>query len=178
MSRDDEFARAAAALGHAFDGELRKGGHYDPVVRDGRQVWVSGQVPRVGDAVVVTGRAGADVTLAKAQRAARICVLRALALLQRTLGSLEPVTAIPRMTVYVQVAEGFTQISEVADAASELLYAILGRAGAHTRSAVGVYQLPKNATVELDLVAAVSVDASDASDASHASTVPAALGAP
>lgn len=156
MPRDKAFATAAATLGHGFDGELKKGGLYDAVVRDGRFVYVSGQVPRVGDSVEVTGRVGADVTLARAQRAARICVMRALALLRRTLGSLDAVTAVPRMTVYVQVADGFTQISEVADAASEVLYAVLGPAGAHTRSAVGVFQLPKNATVELDLVASVA----------------------
>ena len=59
------------------------------------------------------------------------------------------------MTVYVQCAADFTGQSEVADGASELLYRILGPAGAHTRTSVGVFQLPKNATVEIDLVASV-----------------------
>ncbi|MFM8344821.1 MAG: RidA family protein, partial [Betaproteobacteria bacterium] len=39
------------------------------------------------------------------------------------------------------------------DAASELLHEVLGEAGKHTRPSVGVYQLPKNASVELDLIA-------------------------
>jgi enamine deaminase RidA (YjgF/YER057c/UK114 family) len=43
----------------------------------------------------------------------------------------------------------------VADAASEVLYKILGVVGAHTRTSVGVFQLPKNATVEIDLIAIV-----------------------
>lgn len=60
-----------------------------------------------------------------------------------------------RITVYVQSAPSFTQQSEVADGASEILYAVLGPTGAHTRTSVGVLQLPKNATVELDLVASV-----------------------
>jgi enamine deaminase RidA (YjgF/YER057c/UK114 family) len=81
--------------------------------------------------------------------------MRALALLQREMGTLDKVAAILRITVYVQCADHFTQQSEVADGASELLYRILGEAGAHTRTSVGVFQLPKNATVELDLVAAV-----------------------
>ncbi|KQV99444.1 RidA family protein [Rhizobacter sp. Root1221] len=156
MSRDTEFSNAAASLGYAFDGEIKIGGNYVPLVRDGRHVYLSGQIPRVGDAVVVTGRAGADVPLAAAQLAAKVCVMRALALLQRSLGTLDKVSAILRITVYVQSAEDFTQQSEVADGASELLYRILGAAGAHTRTSVGVFQLPKNATVELDLVAAVA----------------------
>jgi len=40
-----------------------------------------------------------------------------------------------------------------ADGASEVLFKILGPAGAHTRTSVGVFQLPKNATVELSMVA-------------------------
>jgi enamine deaminase RidA (YjgF/YER057c/UK114 family) len=110
----------------------------------------------VGDRVVITGRAGTEVPLEQAQLAAKVCTLRALALLQRSLGSLDKVRAVLKLNVYTQSAEHFTQQSEVADAASELLHAVLGPgAGAHARTSVGVYQLPKNATVELDLVAAV-----------------------
>lgn len=156
MSRDTQFTQAAAALGYSFDGEIKIGGNYVPLVRDGHTVYLSGQIPRVGNAVVVTGRAGGDVPLAQAQLAAKICVMRALALLQRALGSLDAVRAILRITVYVQCTPDFTQHSEVADGASELLFAILDSAGAHTRTSVGVLQLPKNATVELDVIAAVA----------------------
>lgn len=155
MSRDAAFAQAAATLGYSFDGEIKLGGNYVPLARDGNLVYVSGQVPRVGDRVVVTGRAGTEVPLAQAQLAAKVCALRALALLQRSLGSLERVRTILKVTVYTQSAENFTLQSEVADAASELLHAVLGPAGAHARTSVGVFQLPKNATVELDLVAVV-----------------------
>ena len=87
----------------------------------------------------------------------RACVgqIFALALLQRALGSLDAVQSILRITVYVQSAPTFTQQSEVADGASEVLFAVLGDAGAHTRTSVGVLQLPKNATVEVDLIASV-----------------------
>jgi len=153
MSRDQAFTQVAAKLGYSFDGEIKIGGNYVPLVRDGNTLYISGQIPRVQDAVVVTGRAGQAVSLEQAQLAAKVCVMRALALLQRALDSLEQVRSVLRITVYVQCADTFTQHSEVADGASELLYSILGPAGAHTRTSVGVYQLPKNATVELDLVA-------------------------
>ena len=155
MTADTRFAQAAAALGHAFDGELKIGGNYVPLLRDGDVVYISGQVPRVGSSVVVTGRVGEQVALAQAQHGAKVCAMRALALLQRELGSLDRVRQVLRVTVFTQSASTFTQQSEVADAASELLHEVLGDAGRHTRTSVGVYQLPKNASVELDLVAAV-----------------------
>ena len=154
-SRDAAFAAIEKELGCSFDGEIRVGGHYVPVVRHGDEVWVSGQIPRVGDTVMVTGRAGAGVSLEEARRAARIDAMRALALLRRSLGSLDAIGAVLRITVFVQCSDDFTQQSEVADGASDVLHAVLGAAGVHTRTSVGVAQLPKNATVEVDLVAAV-----------------------
>jgi enamine deaminase RidA (YjgF/YER057c/UK114 family) len=156
MTADSRFAEAAAALGYSFDGEIKIGGNYVSLVRDGNIMYVSGQVPRVGSTVVVTGRVGEQVTLAKAQLAAKVCALRALVLLQRELGTLAKICQVLRITVYTQSAADFTQQSEVADGASELLHFVLGEAGKHTRTSVGVYQLPKNASVELDLVASVN----------------------
>ncbi|WP_122664314.1 RidA family protein [Pseudomonas viridiflava] len=155
MSADQRFNLIAEQLGYSFDGEIKIGGNYVPVVRHNDEIYVSGQIPRVGDTVIVTGRAGADTSLAQAQLAAKICAMRALALLQRSAGSLEGIKRLLRMNLYVQCAQDFTQQSEVADGASEVLFFVLGEAGAHTRSSIGVYQLPKNATVELDLIAVV-----------------------
>jgi enamine deaminase RidA (YjgF/YER057c/UK114 family) len=155
MTTDSRLAEAAAALGYSFDGDIKIGGNYVSLVRDGDVIYVSGQVPRVGSTVVVTGRVGEQVTLAQAQLAAKVCAMRALVLLQQELGTLEKIRQVLRVTVYTQSAADFTQQSEVADGASELLQFVLGESGKHTRTSVGVYQLPKNASVELDLVASV-----------------------
>ncbi len=155
MTRDQALTDAARQLGHDFDGEIKSGGNYLPLIRDGHTIYLSGQVPRVGSTVVVTGRVGADVDLPGAQLGAKICVMRALVLLQRSLGSLDAVRQVLRMNVFVQCSETFTQHSEVADAASDLLVQILGSAGAHARTSVGVLALPKNASVELDLTVSV-----------------------
>lgn len=152
-SRAAAFERIAAELGYDFGGEIRIGGNYVPFLVEGNQVHISGQIPRVCDEVVVTGRAGADASLADAQLAAKVCVMRALALLRQALGDFERVRKVLQLNVFVQSAEHFTQHSEVADAASAVQYAVLGEAGVHTRTSVGVYQLPKNATVELNLIA-------------------------
>lgn len=78
MTRDERFAATAAALGYRFDGEIKIGGNYVPLLRDGNTIHVSGQIPRVGDEVVVTGAAGEDTDLARARLGAQICVMRAL----------------------------------------------------------------------------------------------------
>lgn len=155
MTADERFAQAALELGHRFDGEIKIGGNYSPVVRDGQQLFVSGQIPRVGDEVLYVGTVGAGIDLASARTAAAICAMRALAFVQRAAGSLDAVHAVARITVYVRSAPDFTQQSEVADGASDLIARVLGPVGAHTRTSVGVLQLPKGAAVELDLIARV-----------------------
>src|SRR3989475_9410906 len=65
------------------------------------------------------------IDLASARTAAAICAMRALAFVQRAAGSLDAVRAVARITVYVRSAPDFTQQSEVADGASDLI-ALLG----------------------------------------------------
>jgi enamine deaminase RidA (YjgF/YER057c/UK114 family) len=154
MGNADQRVRdEARSLGYNFDGEIRVGGNYVSVVREGDLTFVSGQIPRVGSDVVVCGRVGETVALERGQHAAMVCALRALTLLQRELGSLEQVKQIMRVTVFTQCTADFAQQSEVADAASALLHRVLGDRGRHTRTSVGAFALPKNASVELDLVA-------------------------
>lgn len=153
MSADARFQQIAQELGHDFSGEIKIGGNYTPVVRDGRQLHVSGQIPRVGDEVLFVGAVGDAFDVAQGRQAAAICAMRALAFLQRAAGSLEAIAAILRITVYVRSVPTFTQQSEVADGASDVLCRVLGGRGVHARTSVGVLQLPKGAAVELDLLA-------------------------
>lgn len=153
MTADTRFQQVAQELGHDFSGEIKIGGHYVPVLQDGHQLFVSGQIPRVGDEVLFVGAVGDTFDVAQGQQAAAICAMRALAFLQRAVGSLEAIGAVLRITVYVRSAPAFTQQSEVADGASDVLCRVLGSRGVHTRTSVGVLQLPKGAAVELDLIA-------------------------
>lgn len=160
-SRKALFLQAAAQVGHSFEGEMRIGGNYVPAVRNGDEVYVSGQIPRIDNQVMVVGRVGAETTLEQARHGARISTLRALAILGQMLGDLQRIKRILRINVYVQSAADFTQQSEVADGASEILYSIFAEAGVHTRTSVGVYQLPKNASVEVDMIVALHPEPTD-----------------
>ena len=157
--REARYLATAAEMFLPADGEIRVGGHYVGLVEHGGLAYISGQIPRVGETVAVTGRVGGETTLDEGRRAARICAMRALALLRQHAGGLARVQRVLAMTVYTQSAPDFIRQSEVADAASDQLHAILGDAGVHTRTSVGVLALPKNAAVELDLVVALKAPA-------------------
>ena len=127
---------------------------YVPVTIHERLAFVSGQLPRHGEALV-TGKVGADIDLEQAREAARLCILQGLACLNQALGSLDRVDKIVKVTGFVASAPGFNQQPKVIDAASELLVRLFGEAGRHARSAIGVAELPRNAAVEIELIVAL-----------------------
>ena len=106
--------------------------------------------------MLVSGKLGLDVPLEEGRRAARIALIRTLAAIRDTVGDLDALDRVLKLTVYVNSTDAFTQHSAVADGASSLLYELLGpERGAHARTSVGVQQLPRNGAVELDVVAAL-----------------------
>lgn len=144
-------------LGLALPGTAAPGARYAAAVVHGGVAYVSGQLPREGDRVVVAGKLGRDVAVAAAQGGARIALLRALAALRDELGDLARVRQILKLTVYVNSTEDFVDHSAVADGASALIYELFGpELGRHARTSVGVAQLPRNGCVEIDLVAALA----------------------
>jgi enamine deaminase RidA (YjgF/YER057c/UK114 family) len=127
---------------------------YIPVVVQGETAYVSGQVARVDGDIVAPGRVGDDVSAEAAAEAARLCLLSALAQLHAAVG-IDNVVRVLRLNGYVASAPGFVDQPVVIDGASRLAQEVFGEAGKHARTAIGVYQLPGNASVELDVIAAV-----------------------
>ncbi|PZU85476.1 MAG: RidA family protein [Shinella sp.] len=128
---------------------------YTSVLVHRGQAWVSGSVPKTGDSDLHPGKVGADVTLDQAKEAAELSLRNALASLSHAIGGLDNVEQMLKITVFVASAPGFIHQPRVADAATNLLRAILGDRGRHARSAVGVAELPRNSCVEIELIAAV-----------------------
>jgi len=125
--------------------------NYVPVTLHRGVAYVAGQLPKVDGEVRVTGKVGAEVDLATAREQARVCILQGLACLHSALGSLDRVEQILRINGYVASAPGFNDQPKVLDAASDLLVEILGDRGRHARAAVGVAELPRNASVEIEM---------------------------
>ena len=84
--------------------------------------------------------------------AARIAVINALAILQQELGSLAQVKQVVRLTGHVASAEGFVEQPAVVNGASDLLVDVFGEAGRHARLALGAFELPLQASLELELI--------------------------
>lgn len=133
--------------------EISPIGLYQPAVKSGSLIYVSGQLPRVEGRMVSPGRVGREVTLEAARKAARLCLINALAALRHELGSLNKLLRIIKLTGYVTSGVGFCDQHKVIDGASELIQEIFGEAGGHARAAVGVVELPMGAPVEIELVA-------------------------
>lgn len=113
-------------------------------------VFVSGQVCTRDGTLLAEGRVGGDVSLEAAYECARQCARNVLETLQRELGTLDAVESVLRLGVYVASSEGFSDQHLVAHAASQLVIEVLGDAGRHTRTAIGVASLPTNSPVEVD----------------------------
>jgi enamine deaminase RidA (YjgF/YER057c/UK114 family) len=128
---------------------------YIPVTVHAGVAYVSGQLPKEGEEVRITGKVGAGVDLETAQRAARICILQGLSCLKAAIGSLDNVEQVLKLTGFIASAPGFVQQPKVLDAASTLLAELFGERGRHARSAVGVAELPRNAPVEIEMIVAV-----------------------
>lgn len=128
---------------------------YVPVVEHGGLLHISGQLP-FDDGALMMGRVGEDRELSFAQEAAKRCALMVLAQAKRALGGdLSRIEQIVKLGVFVNSTTDFTDQAKVANGASELMIDLIGDAGRHARSAVGVAVLPLGAVVEIDAIIAV-----------------------
>jgi enamine deaminase RidA (YjgF/YER057c/UK114 family) len=144
-----------AALGLTLPPVVPPVAAYVPAVRTGSYVYTSGQLPLADGKLLGTGKVGEGVTPAEAAALARTAALNALAAAASVAGGLDAITRIVKVTCFVASAPSFTGQAQVANGASELLIEVLGDAGRHARSAVGMAVLPLDSPVEVELIAEV-----------------------
>jgi enamine deaminase RidA (YjgF/YER057c/UK114 family) len=126
-------------------------GAYVPAVRSGPYIYTAGQLPLVDGKLPVTGKVGGEVTPEEAKELAGRCALNALAAVKSVAGGLDRIVRVVKVTGFVASASDFTAQPGVINGASELLGQVLGDAGVHARSAVGVAVLPLDSPVEVEL---------------------------
>ncbi|MBD0690740.1 RidA family protein [Streptomyces sp. CBMA123] len=124
---------------------------YVPAVQSGEFVFTSGQLPVVGGKLPSTGKVGAEVSPEEAKELAQTCALNALAAVKSVIGDLDRIERVVKVVGFVASAPDFTGQPGVINGASELLGKVLGEAGVHARSAVGVAVLPLDAPVEVEI---------------------------
>jgi len=142
-------------LGYTLPERAKPLAAYIPAIRAGEFVYTSGQVPLVGGKLKYEGKIGTDLTLEDGQKAAIICALNGLSAIKEVIDDLNKIEQIVKVTIFVNSANGFTDQPKVANGASEFLGSVFGDAGIHTRSAVGVSELPINSAVEIEMIVKV-----------------------
>lgn len=125
-------------------------GKLRPAIRVGNIVRTSGHTS------TVTGKLGKEVTVDQGYDAARETLLKCLTSVKTVTGDLQKVKRIIHVLGLVNAGENFIQMPQVIHGATDLLLELWGEdAGWHTRSAIGVYQLPGNSAVEIELTVEV-----------------------
>jgi len=145
-----------AALGLTLPPVTAPVAAYIPAVRTGNYVYTSGQLPMVDGKLQATGKVGESVSPQEAAGLARVCALNALAAAAAAAGGLGAIARVVKVTGFVASAPGFTGQAQVINGASELLIEVLGEAGRHARSAVGMAVLPLDAPVEVEIIVEVA----------------------
>jgi len=131
-------------------------GSYIPVVISNNIAYVSGQIPVKEGKVVFSGKVPTQQSIEEAGKAAKLCAINALAQLKASLGNLDRINKIIRVSGFVNSTPEFDQQPTIINSASDLLFNIFGEKGKHTRIAVGVASLPLESTVELDMIVEIS----------------------
>jgi enamine deaminase RidA (YjgF/YER057c/UK114 family) len=126
---------------------------FDFVQVSGTRVFISGHGPQGSDGQMAPpfGKVGAELGVEEGYQAARLVALSMLASLKRSIGNLDRVARWHRVFGMVNSAPGFTQQPSVINGFSDLIIQVYGQErGGHTRSAVGMAELPFNIPVEIE----------------------------
>lgn len=129
---------------------------YAPWIRTGDQVITSGQLPWQDGKMAFTGKLGEAVDEDQGYQAARICAINAIAQLRAAVGDLERIRQIVRLEGNVHSAPGFRAHPQVLNGASDLMNEVFGSRGRHTRTALGINEMPLDAPVQLSVYATVA----------------------
>lgn len=141
-----------AAAGIELPDGYPPAGLYVSAVLSGNLLHVGGHGPVASDGTRITGKVGTDVDLAKAKESARLTGLQILRSVRHELGSLDRVKRVVKVFGMVNCAPGFNRTPAVIDGCSELMHEVFGDAGIHTRSAVGMAELPFDISTEIEAI--------------------------
>ena len=128
-------------------------GNYVPYCITGDLIYLAGQTCSRDDKMLYCGRVGIDLPVAQAILAARTCMENLLAALYRAVdGDFSRVIQCVKVNGYVNSLAPFGDGPSVINGASDLVVALMGEAGKHARTSVGVSALPGNAAVEVEAI--------------------------
>jgi enamine deaminase RidA (YjgF/YER057c/UK114 family) len=131
-------------------------GNYVEVLRTGNLLFLTGMLQVVDHKPKYLGRLGKELDAAAGQKAAQTAALSALAAIKAHLGSLDRVSKIVRLGVFMATDGDFFDQPEVADGASDLFRDVFGADGISARLVMGVASLPLGMPIELEVIVEVT----------------------
>ena len=131
-------------------------GNYAEAVQSGVALFLSGMLPTEGHGAKFVGRVGAELDVEGGREAARLAALNGLAVARQHLGTLDRVTKVIRLGVFVATVGDVRDQPRIADGASDLLADVFGKEKNPCRLVLGVASLPLGVPVELELIFEVS----------------------
>ena len=124
--------------------------NYVPYVQVGDTLYVSGQLPKDGDNLVV-GKLGDDLETPAGAEAAKLCAIALLAQVKAACGGdLDRLVRVVKLVGFVNSTADYSEQPAVVNGASDFMGEALGEAGKHSRSAVSAAALPFGVAVEIE----------------------------
>ena len=139
-------------LGIALSSPPTPLGAYVETVKIGNLLFLSGMLPVAGGEPRYVGRVGGALSAEDGRKAAELACLNALSAARAHLGSLDKITGVAKLGVYIATEGDFRDHPGVADGASELLVKVFGAGMLSARVVLGVASLPLGMPVEVELV--------------------------
>lgn len=133
-------------------------GNYVKGVVVGNMLYLSGAGPHRPGQQTWRGKLGREFTIEQGYQSAQHVGLQLLAAARHVLGDLARVRRVVKVLGLVNCTEDFTDHPKVINGCSDLLVSVLGEAGRHARSAIGVQQLPGGIPVEIEMILEVDPD--------------------
>lgn len=142
-----------AELGITLPTPVAPVANYVPYVRTGNLLVISGQLCLGMDGKLApehTGKLGAEISAETGYAAARLCAINLLAQAKGALGDLGRIRRCVRLGGFMNTIPSYPTLPAVMNGASDLMVAVLGDAGRHARTTIGVAELPMDAAVEVE----------------------------
>ncbi len=142
-----------AALGITLPQPVAPVANYVPYRTSSNLLILAGQVCVGPDGKLADrhkGKLGGAVSMEAGLEAARFCAINLFAQAKAALGDLDRITACLRLGGFIAATPEFTALPQVMNGASNLMVEVLGEAGKHARSTVGVPVLPLDCAVEVE----------------------------
>ena len=128
-------------------------GNYVATKIVGKMLFVSGQISIDENGQLIKGKVGKELDTEAGYNAAKRCALSIISQVKQACDNdLSKVRSCVKLTGFVNSTDEFTDQPKIINGASDLIAAVFGNSGMHTRAAVSTNSLPLGVSVEVDAI--------------------------